>query len=734
MALQHLRSSTANKRPTPAGMSDGQLALNTNVASPGFFFKDSTGALVKAGPVHVGSTAPNASPAVGGESGNSTGELWLDTSLTPNELKTWNGSAWVSATGQEIPVSKLIDGSARQLLQTDAAGTGVEWTSNVDVPGTLDVTSTATFDSIASHPLGSAAAPTLTFTGDTNTGIYSPGADQVGISTNASERIRIGANGELGLSGANYGTSGQVLTSAGSGAAPTWETAAAGASVTTSDTPPASPSDGDLWYDSVGGRTYVYYDDGDSSQWVDTSPQGSGVSDAISEGDTSAEVIDTGSDGRFVVTTEGSERLRVTSAGLVGIGTTSNYDDSVLEVRKASGGDGVAIRVTNDTTTNGSLAGIIFTNSTGDFTSAAIAHKRNDNALIFFNGQTAGGGGFANATEAMRLDSSNRLLVGTSSTSKDFSAVFQGNSASAAGGANLLLACGASSPADGSAIGYLSFTDSNHNTTAQIQAQRDGGTWTSGTSQPGRLVFSTTTDGASSPTERMRITGQGYFKFSDNATYRGSTASYNEFNQSANNNGLYVRCSAANFSSTNIVADTVRSATSAYWLFLGSSGDGSDLEFRVTGDGNTFCDGSFTGGGADYAEYFEWSDSNPDGQDRRGISVVLDGDRIREAVVGEDPIGVISGNPSVVGDGAWNKWNGKHLRDQFGSYLLDENGDRQLNPDYDPEANYIPREQRPEWDCVGLMGKLRIRKGQVTGSRWIKMRDISDTVEEWLVR
>jgi len=46
----------------------------------------------------------------------------------------------------EIAVSKLADGTARQLLQTDAAGTGVEWTSNVDIPGTLDVTSTATFD------------------------------------------------------------------------------------------------------------------------------------------------------------------------------------------------------------------------------------------------------------------------------------------------------------------------------------------------------------------------------------------------------------------------------------------------------------------------------------------------------------------------------------------------------------------------------------------------------------
>jgi hypothetical protein len=46
----------------------------------------------------------------------------------------------------EIAVSKLANGTARQLLQTDAAGTGVEWASNIDVPGTLDVSSTATFD------------------------------------------------------------------------------------------------------------------------------------------------------------------------------------------------------------------------------------------------------------------------------------------------------------------------------------------------------------------------------------------------------------------------------------------------------------------------------------------------------------------------------------------------------------------------------------------------------------
>lgn len=51
----------------------------------------------------------------------------------------------ISSTA-EIAVSKLADGSARQILQTDSAGAGVEWTSNVDVPGTLDVTGVGTFD------------------------------------------------------------------------------------------------------------------------------------------------------------------------------------------------------------------------------------------------------------------------------------------------------------------------------------------------------------------------------------------------------------------------------------------------------------------------------------------------------------------------------------------------------------------------------------------------------------
>ena len=49
------------------------------------------------------------------------------------------------ATIAELAVSKLANGSARQLLQTASNGTDVEFTSNVSVPGTLALTGVGTF-------------------------------------------------------------------------------------------------------------------------------------------------------------------------------------------------------------------------------------------------------------------------------------------------------------------------------------------------------------------------------------------------------------------------------------------------------------------------------------------------------------------------------------------------------------------------------------------------------------
>lgn len=45
-----------------------------------------------------------------------------------------------------------------------------------------------------------------------------------------------------------------------------------GSTTTISDTPPASPSPGSGWVDSTTGTEYIYYDDGDSQQWVEFGP------------------------------------------------------------------------------------------------------------------------------------------------------------------------------------------------------------------------------------------------------------------------------------------------------------------------------------------------------------------------------------------------------------------------------------------------------------------------------
>ena len=59
-----------------------------------------------------------------------------------------------------------------------------------------------------------------------------------------------------------------------------------GATVSVSDTAPSSPSNGDLWYKSDEGRLKIYYTDGDSNQWVDAHPIGTGSSYGDSNVDT----------------------------------------------------------------------------------------------------------------------------------------------------------------------------------------------------------------------------------------------------------------------------------------------------------------------------------------------------------------------------------------------------------------------------------------------------------------
>jgi hypothetical protein len=215
--------------------------------------------------------------------------------------------------------------------------------------------------------------------------------------------------------------------------------------------------------------------------------------------------------------------------------------------------------------------------------------------------------------------------------------------------------------------------------------------------------------------------------------------------------------------------------TSDFITFYSNGNATLDLDFQVRGDGRISSDVATITSPADYAEYFEWVDGNPNAEDRVGIPVTLVGNKIVEATEdSEDIIGIVSGRPGFIGDTAWSHWNEKYLIDDFGRRILEdyevyqwtEINDKgetkeisyafddfimqeievpenhtvviqqrdKVNPNYDPEVEYVPREDRQEWDAIGLVGKVRMIKGKPVNPRWRKLQDISETVEEWFIR
>ena len=75
-----------------------------------------------------------------------------------------------------------------------------------------------------------------------------------------------------------------------------------------------------------------------------------------------------------------------------------------------------------------------------------------------------------------------------------------------------------------------------------------------------------------------------------------------------------------------------------------STSSATDNEFFMTGEGILYSDGGTTmQSPADYAEMFEWSDGNSSDEDRRGYTVVLDGNKVVKATDSDDASKIIGG-------------------------------------------------------------------------------------------
>jgi hypothetical protein len=201
----------------------------------------------------------------------------------------------------------------------------------------------------------------------------------------------------------------------------------------------------------------------------------------------------------FSTTADGAssptERMRISSSGNVGIGTTS--PGTKLEVNSGS----VDVAIVTTSTDSGSYIGFQDDSTTSNTTVRAGAIA---NDLVLWAG----------SSERARIDSSGRLLVGTSSSSADSLLVVEGNAGSGTTTGAISLSRGSLPVGSTSGLGSINFTDNSGNQGAQIIAIADGA-WTSGSDHKSRLVFSTTADGAASPTERLRITSAGVLQVAD---------------------------------------------------------------------------------------------------------------------------------------------------------------------------------------------------------------------------
>jgi hypothetical protein len=403
-----------------------------------------------------GSTAPSPTYAY---------QLWADTSTNLLKLRNGANSAWIT-------VGDLT-----------AANLGLAALASPTFTGTVTIP-TATISTGAGIPLASAASPAIYFTGDTNTGIYSPGADQFAITTGGSGRVFVDSSGRVGLGTSSVGAKIHVYDAASSNTLPVNVQAIFEAT-----------SNGGIAISSASANSAgVYFPRGADAYYS-----------AIERSNTS-----------LLFKNNGNTAVTIDSSSRVGIGTA--LPSSVLELA-------------SDTAPQF---------KTGMVSNAARASLMHNGSDLYLD-TTAGSLVFRGASNAERgrFDSSGRLLVGTSSAifssgepvqikatgsayglrvdNASDSAEFRRYSADQYG-SNIILSKSRSATIgsntivqSGDLIGGFVFTGANgsgYDQAARIEAFVDG---TPGASNdmPGRLVFSTTADGASSPTERTRITNAG---------------------------------------------------------------------------------------------------------------------------------------------------------------------------------------------------------------------------------
>lgn len=368
-------------------------------------------------------------------------------------------------------------------------------------------------------------------------------------------------------------------------------------------------------------------------------------------------------------------------------------------------------------------------------------HSEGDNTIAIGSGSHAEG--------------TSTLATNSSSHAEGYGTIANGQSSHAEG--SYTVATGASSHAEGysnTSSGIYSHSEGTHNVSSGAYAHSEG-TFATASGFCSHVEGSDCiSSGDNSHAEGSFSESKGYISHAEGIYTVAS--GFCSHSAGSYTQARYLQYVIGQYNTISTASDTDYSATNeAFIVGNGTRTSARGNAFKVLFSGATYADGAYASTGADYAEYFEWLDGNVDNEDRVGIFVTTEGDKIVKATAEDDYIlGIVSATPSVVGDN-YESWKDKYVTDDFGRIqyhevmmpaeyatihydevygtsettegevtrvLISEAYDEKkevspertemqpiYNPDWNKEEEYSSRENRKEWSAIGMMGKLLVK-------------------------
>lgn len=370
----------------------------------------------------------------------------------------------------------------------------------------------------------------------------------------------------------------------------------------------------------------------------------------------------------------------------------------------ASGG---VIPITSGGT--GNSAGYIRTGQKANTSVGSYATCEGRNTTASGNDSHAEGGSTTASSDCAHAEGFNTTASNTYAHAEGGATTASGNCAHAEG-------------RDTTASGYYAHSEGFSTHAIGDQAHAEGYNTTASGNESHAEGESTTASGTSAHAEGRNTTASENFSHAE-----GSGTTAKGWCSHAAGSNTISNCYQTVVGRYNVAKGAQSSYTGGSGYFIVGSGTDSSAYancFRAT-ESNTYGK-TYNTSGADYAEMFEWLDENQLNEDRAGKFVTLDGDKIRLANKKDTYIlGVVSGNASVIGDSYADQWAYMYEQDVFGRPIYetvtipeerDENGDLiveehteeqlKVSSKYDNTKKYIPRNERPEWAAIGLLGKL----------------------------